>query len=71
VAIARVCDRRVRYGVRWPDQQARSAGIAVAIDIALEVEDRERAIAYVCISFASSLLLTLSSAGVRLVVTSY
>jgi hypothetical protein len=54
-----------------PIQQARSAAVAVAIDIALEVEDRERAIAYVCISFAPSLLLTLSSAGVRLVVTSY
>jgi hypothetical protein len=54
-----------------PIQQARDAGITVTIDVALDVEDRERATAYVCIRFEVSLLLALGSAGVRLEITSY
>ena len=54
-----------------PIRRARDAGIIVTIDIALEVEDRQHATAYVCVRFEPSLLLTLGSAQVRLEVTSY
>lgn len=54
-----------------PIRQACEAGITVAIDVAIEGDDRERATAYVGVGFAPSLLLTLGSAGVRLEVTSY
>jgi hypothetical protein len=52
-------------------RQARDAGITITIDIAIGSEDCARAIAYVCISFPPSLLLTLGAAGVQLEVTSY